>query len=81
MNPCTHCGFILSAWSEVGQALAELEGGNQPVSLLAPVGCVSLRKDLQEPLRRGWEMLFTSLTDSLTRAQQGLDPPRSRHLK
>ena len=28
MNPCTHCGFILSAWSEVGQALAELEGGS-----------------------------------------------------
>ena len=24
-KPCTHCEFILSAWSEVGQALAELE--------------------------------------------------------
>ena len=23
-KPCTHCEFILSAWSEVGQALAEL---------------------------------------------------------
>ena len=24
-KPCTHCEFILSAWSEVGQALAELD--------------------------------------------------------
>ena len=24
-KPCTHCEFILSAWSKVGQALAELE--------------------------------------------------------
>ena len=29
MNPYPHCGFILSAWSEVGQTLAELEEGSQ----------------------------------------------------
>ena len=31
------------------------------VNTSTPPGKLSLRKDLQEPLRRGWEMLFTSL--------------------